>query len=61
MEENEMATAINEAPAPTLTLDPFGAAPAAPAAQEINLTTAPTLNMPAKAAMEEQQLTESAG
>ncbi|MCR4586474.1 MAG: toxic anion resistance protein [Lachnospiraceae bacterium] len=57
MEENEMATAINEAPAPTLTLDPFGAAPAAPAAQEINLTTAPTLNMPAKAAMEEQQLT----
>ena len=57
MEENEMATAINEAPAPTLTLDPFGTAPAAPTAQEINLTTSPTLNMPAKAAMEEQQLT----
>lgn len=57
MEENEMATAINEAPAPTLTLDPFGAAAAAPTADAINSTPVPTLTLPAKAVMEEQQLT----
>ena len=53
MEENEMATAINEAPAPSLTLDPFGAAAAAPTADAINATPVPTLTLPAKAVMEE--------
>ncbi len=55
MDENQMTQAIEEAPAaPSLTLDPFGMA--APTAAEINKTPAPTLEMPAKAAMEEQQL-----
>ncbi len=58
MEGNELTNAIGEAPAaPTLTLDPFGTAASALSKEEINATPAPTLTMPAKAAMEEQQLT----
>ncbi len=56
MEENEIATAINEAPAaPTLTLDPFGTA--AQAAQAAEPIPAPTLGLTGKAAVEEHQLT----
>lgn len=58
MEGNELTTAIGEAPAaPALTLDPFGTAASALSKEELNATPAPTLTMPAKAAMEEQQLT----
>ncbi|MCR5119380.1 MAG: toxic anion resistance protein [Lachnospiraceae bacterium] len=56
MEENEIATAINEAPAaPTLTLDPFGTA--AQTAQAAEPVPAPTLGLTGKAAVEEHQLT----